>query len=141
VNVTRIETELLELERQFWQAIKDRDVDTVMRLTDDTCIIAGAQGVVPIYREGFRHMMQTAPYTLHRFELFDDVQVRVLGDDAAILAYRIRQELTVDGEAITLEAADTSTWMRRNGNWVCVLHTEAIAGDPFGRDKQDRNRP
>jgi hypothetical protein len=31
---------------------------------------------------------------------------------------------------------DSSTWVRRNGCWLCALHTEAIAGDPFGRDRQ-----
>ena len=39
------EKELLELEREYWQAVKDRDVDAAMRLTDDPCIVAGASGV------------------------------------------------------------------------------------------------
>ena len=25
--------------------------------------------------------------------------------------------------------------MRRNGKWLCALHTESVAGDPFGRDR------
>jgi len=25
--------------------------------------------------------------------------------------------------------------VRRDGRWRCVLHTEALAGDPFGRDR------
>jgi hypothetical protein len=36
-----IETELLELEKRYWQAIKDQDVEAAMRLTDDPCIVAG----------------------------------------------------------------------------------------------------
>ena len=36
---------------------------------------------------------------------------------------------------LTLDLADTSTWVRKNGKWACALHSEAIAGDPFGRDK------
>jgi hypothetical protein len=24
----------------------------------------------------------------------------------------------------------------RNGRWLCALHTQSIAGDPFGRDRQ-----
>jgi hypothetical protein len=38
--------------------------------------------------------------------------------------------------ATKLDAADSSTWVRRNGRWLCALHTEAILGDPFGRDRQ-----
>jgi len=43
------------------------------------------------------------------------------------------EELTLDGKAVELEAADSSTWVRLEGHWVCAVHTEAIAGDPFGR--------
>ena len=53
--------------------------------------------------------------------------VRLLGDDVAIVAYTVREELTVDGKPLTLEAADSSTWVRRDGRWVCALHTEALA--------------
>ena len=57
-------------------------------------------------------------------------------DDVGVVAYKVKEHLTVDGQPLTLEAADSSTWVRRDGEWVCALHTEAIAGDPFGRDKQ-----
>jgi hypothetical protein len=81
-------------------------------------------------------MRKSSPWTLKEFRLVDDVHVRFLGDDVAIVAYQVREELTVDGKSLTLEAADSSTWVRRDGRWVCALHTEAIAGDPFGRDRQ-----
>jgi hypothetical protein len=35
-----------------------------------------------------------------------------------------------------VDAADSSTWVHRDGRWLCALHTEAIAGAPFGRDGQ-----
>ena len=131
----KIAKELMELEQQYWQAIKDKDVAAAMRLTDDPCIVAGAQGVASIDNQSFTKMMNSATYTLDEFELADDVQVRMLGDDIAILAYKVHEELTVDGKPLTLDAADASTWVRRDGRWVCALHTESIAGDPFGRDR------
>jgi len=54
----------------------------------------------------------------------------------AIVAYKVKEELTVDGKPVTLEAADASTWLRRGDSWVCSLHTESIIGDPFGRDRR-----
>jgi hypothetical protein len=39
----------------------------------------------------------------------------------------------VDGEKVKLDAFDSSVWMRRDGEWVCVVHTESLAGDAFGR--------
>jgi hypothetical protein len=60
----------------------------------------------------------------------------MLADDVAIVAYKVTEDLTVQGKPVHLEAADSSTWVRRDGRWVCALHTEAIAGDPFGRDRR-----
>jgi len=130
-----IQKELLELERQYWQAIQDRDADTAMRLTDDPCIVAGAQGVARMERSALAAMMKGARYTLRSFELKDDAQVRLVGDDVAILAYHVHEDLLVDGKPVVLDAADASTWVRRDGHWVCALHTESLAGDPFGRDR------
>jgi ketosteroid isomerase-like protein len=130
-----IEAKLVDYEKQYWQAIKDRDVPAAMRLTDDPCIITGAQGVARITRTAFAGMLQAGGWTLHEFTL-TDVQVRLLGDDVAVLAYKVKELLTVDGKSLTVEAADSSTWVRREGNWMCALHTEALLGDPFGRDKR-----
>jgi len=130
-----IEAQLLDHEKQYWQAIKVRDVQAAMRLTDDPCIVTGAQGVARITREAFAGMLQGGGWTLHEVTL-SDVQVRVLSEDVAIVAYKIKELLTVDGKPLTLEAADSSTWVRREGQWMCALHTEALAGDPFGRDRQ-----
>jgi ketosteroid isomerase-like protein len=130
-----IEAKLVDYEKQYWQAIKDRDVPAAMRLTDDPCIITGAQGVARITRTAFAGMLQAGGWTLHEFTL-SDVQVRLLGDDVAVLAYKVKELLTVDGKSLTVEAADSSTWVRREGEWMCALHTEALLGDPFGRDKR-----
>src|SRR6185436_14226117 len=104
-----VEQELLDLERQYWQAIKDKDVDAAMRLTDDPCIVAGARGIGRVDKQAFAAIMRGATYTLHDFDVKDDAEVRLLGNDVAILAYKVRERLTVDGKPVTLDAADTST--------------------------------
>jgi hypothetical protein len=134
-----LEKELLGLEKQYWQALKDRDVETAMRLTDDSCIVAGPQGFSLITRQALGDMMKSANYKLDDFELKDDAQVRFLSDDAAVLAYNVHSEMTVEGEPVSIDAADASSWIKRNGRWVCALHTESILGDPFGRDRQKAN--
>jgi len=57
-------------------------------------------------------MLQTGGWTLHEFTL-SDVQVKVLSEDVAIVAYKVKESLTVDGKPLTLEATDSSTWVRR----------------------------
>ena len=131
-----IEEELVELENQYWQAIKDQDLDTALRLTDNPCIVAGAQGVASLPREGFEKMMKSSAWTLNDFEFVGDVVARQLTDDVAVVGYKVREQLTVEGKPLTLEAAEASTWVRRGGRWLCALHTESLTGDPFGRDRR-----
>jgi len=133
---TTIEAELLDLEKRYWQALKDNDLDAALRLTDEPCILTGAQGVGLVDRKTLAAMMKSATYTLNRFELKDGAQVRLVRDDVAIVAYQVHEELTVDGKPVTLDAADSSVWVRRDGRWLCAHHSESIAGDPFGRDRK-----
>jgi len=132
---TTVEKELLELERRYWRAIQDKDAVAAARLTDFPCIITGAQGLGKIDEQTFAQVMKNPPYTILRVELSDDAQVRLVQDDVAVVAYKVHEELTVDGKPVSLDAADASTWVRRNGQWRCALHTESIAGDPYGRDR------
>jgi len=131
-----LERELLDLEQQYWRAIKDKDVAAALRLTDDPCIVAGAQGIARVDKPTFTQMMTDAPWTLDEFAIKDKAQVRLLNDDVAILAYTVHEQLTVDGKPVSMEAADASTWVRRGDRWLCALHTESIAGDPYGRDRR-----
>jgi len=133
---TTIEQELLELERRYWRALKDGDVDTALALTDDPCIVVGAQGVGRVDHPTYRQMMtENSTWEILDFSIGDDAQIEVMGD-TAIVAYRVHEKLTVDGKPVTIDAADASTWVRRDGKWVCALHTESLLGDAYGRDRK-----
>jgi hypothetical protein len=134
------EKELLGLERAFWEALTRRDAEAATRLTDFPCIVTGPQGVASLDEQTFANMVKSEQYSIEHVSFGDDAKVRVLSDDVAIVAYNVREELTVDGKPVTLQAADSSTWIRRHGQWRCALHTEAIAGDAFGRDSAGSRR-
>ena len=130
-----VKDELLALEKRYWQAIQNSDFETALDLTDEPCIVTGAQGVASLDRDRFRDLMRSANFKIEDVYFEPDAQVRVLGADTAVLAYTVRERLTVDGKSVTMEAADASTWVRRDGRWRCALHSESIKGDPFGRDR------
>jgi hypothetical protein len=136
MSTARIETHLLELERQFWQAMQDRDVETAVGLTDFPCIVSGPSGIGQVDKEAFKGMMKGATYKIRKVELDPDAKVRMLSDTVAVVAYKVHEEVSVDGESVTLDCADSSTWVKRNGQWLCAHHTEAITGDPWGRDRE-----
>ena len=132
MTTTAVEQEIVELEREYWRAIRDKDTDTAVRLTDDPCMVAGAQGVRSIDHKTFVEMAKSPTWELKKFDI-SDTDVRMVTDDVAIIGYTVTEEMVVEGKPLTLKAADTSTWVRRDGRWVCALHSESVLGDPFGR--------
>ncbi len=123
---------LRALENRYWQAIKDQDAETAAALSEDPCLVVGAQGVGELSRAALGKMLQGASYELREFAL-EDFRLRPLGDDAVAVAYKVRETLELEGQTLQLEAFDASVWVRREGQWTCALHTESLAGDPFGR--------
>jgi hypothetical protein len=124
--------ELLNLERRYWSAVQEKDEATTTALSDDPCIVVGAQGVRELDSEQLGGMLDAADFEIERFDM-EDVHVRKLSEGVVALAYKVKESLVVDGEDVSLEAFDSSVWVRRNGDWMCALHTESLAGDPFGR--------
>ena len=124
--------ELLALEHRYWNAIKEKNAAVAARLSDDPCIVVGAQGVGELSRSALSKMLNGATYELNEFSL-ENVHVRSLNGDVAVIAYTVHEHLTVEGKNVELKAFDSSVWMKRGGEWVCVAHTESPAGDPFGR--------
>jgi uncharacterized protein (TIGR02246 family) len=132
----RNEQELLDAEQRFWGAMKKKDGNAAAELTDDGCIIVGAQGVSAIDRNSMRKMTAEGKWELKQFSFNEKTRrVRFIDDDVAIVAYSVNEQLVVDGKPLQLEAHDSSVWVRHDGEWRCALHTESAAGDPFGRDR------
>ena len=131
------DNELTQLEKQYWQALKDKDAKACAELCDDPSLVAGAQGVSSITKEQMAAMVQQGGrYLLEEYEL-KDMRSRMLGLDVGCVAYTVHEKLTVDGKSVSFTAADTSVWVKRGAKWLCAMHTESIHGDPFGRDRTE----
>ncbi len=130
-----VQNEILALEREYWQSMITKDADVATRLTADQSIVVGAQGVGTVNKQAIGAMIKSEGWRLERYA-FRDITFMSTDANTAIIAYAVTEDLEVDGKPLTLEANDSSVWCRRNGSWECVLHTEAIKGDPFGRDRK-----
>ena len=131
------EQHLIDLERKYWDAMVTKDVDTAVRMSDEPVYLAGAQGISQITNDKYRQLMTDGKWTLHSFTM-DKILARLVSPEVAIIAYTVTENLTVEGQKLTLTCNDASTWVRRNGEWKCSLHTEAVSGDPFGRDRKPK---
>lgn len=128
--------EVLEQERRFWDAMRDKDGEAASEMTADSCIVVGAQGVSAVDKKTMAKLTNEGDWELERYT-FDEstAQVQFLNEDVALVAYKVKEKLMVDGKPVNLEANDASVWVRKNGEWRCAMHTESLVGDPFGRDK------
>ena len=128
--------ELMTLERDYWDAVQDRDARTVGRLTAEECTIAGARGVSAVDSREMGKLIEAATHRIVDYRI-DPKTTRIthLSDDLVAIAYGIHEDLEVDGNPVQLDAFDVSIWKKSDTGWICVLHTESIAGDPFGRDR------
>ena len=55
-----------------------------------------------------------------------DVEVITPAPDVAIIAYKVKQSVTMDGKTQELSAADSSTWVRGANGWECHAHSETF---------------
>jgi uncharacterized protein DUF4440 len=103
--------ELLAREKQYWEAIRSRDGATATRLSDARCLVIGPQGIGQLDRQALAGMVENAPYELKKFRFDDDVHVRAIADGVALIAYKVKEEMIVDGKPTALEAFDSSVWV------------------------------
>ena len=131
------EQQIIELEKKFWQSIVDNDVNASVAMLDEGSVVTGAQGVLRMSHDDYRKMAEqgAGTFDLKSFKL-DDVQVSFPTKDVAVIAYKVTENMDVEGKPLTLKAADATTWVRKNGEWLAALHTELLLGDPFGRDRR-----
>jgi hypothetical protein len=116
---------LIDLENKFWQSLVDEDTDTALTMLDQPALMVSSHGAMKFDHAGYRQMAEKGSMVLKAYQL-SDMQVVFPVEDTAILTYRVKQAMAQRGqsESITQDMADTSTWVRKGGQWQCVMHTE-----------------
>ena len=116
---------LIDLENRFWKSMVDEDTDTALAMLDEPALMVSSHGAMKFDHAGYRQMAEQGSMVLKSYHL-SDMQVVFPVEDTAILTYRVKQAMAPRGksESTTQEMADSSTWVRKSGQWQCVMHTE-----------------
>ena len=122
---TATKDEIVALEKDYWDAIKRKDGKRTAQLSGKLALTTGARGVARIPKAKMGKMTEEGNWTLESYA-FDDVEVVTPADDVAIIAYTVRQKVTMDGKQQELRAADASTWIRGANGWECHAHSETF---------------
>ncbi len=120
--------DIIKLERSYWDAMKSKDGKKTAELAADPSIVSGMNGIMRIPKSKMGKMTEDGKWTLESYE-FDDIEFSTPTPDVAIIAYTVKQEVTMDGKPQTLRAADSSTWIRGPKGWECHAHSETILQD------------
>ena len=120
--------EIIALETSYWDAMKAKDGGRAAQLSGKTSLVTGAQGVMTIPKAKMGKMTEEGKWTLESYD-FDEVEVSTPTDDVAIIAYVVRQKVTMDGKRKEMRAADSSTWVRGADGWECHAHSETLLPD------------
>ena len=116
---------ILDLETRFWQSMVDKDAKTAKAMIADECLITGARGAMKLDPDKYAAMAEDGQWRLDSFE-FSDAEVIFPSDDVAVVAYKVRQKGEMQGKAMDMQCADSSTWVRKDDAWKCALHTETV---------------
>lgn len=120
-----IAQEILHLEKQYWQAMQNSDLDKALSLTDFPCVVAGAHGAQSVDKESYKKMFESHKGVIKDFSFNEDkFEVRQVTADTVITAYELKSSFKKEGRVVESNAVDTSTWIRKGGKWLCVMHTE-----------------
>lgn len=94
-------------------------------MLDEPALMVSGHGAMKFDHARYREMAEHGSMTVKSFEL-SNMEVLFASDDVAVLTYNVKQRVTPRGksEGRVEEMADSSTWVRKNGEWRCVMHTE-----------------
>lgn len=128
---------LIALEKKFWQSMVDEDTDTALGMLAEPSMMVSSHGAMSFDHEQYREMAEKGGMVIKSFEL-SDMKVMHPNDDTAVVTYRVKQEIAQRGDGaktIEQEMADSSVWLRKDGEWLCVMHTETEIDDGEAKKK------
>jgi len=118
MQTSDIEKELLKLEKEFTAAVVKNDPEAIGRFVTDDWIIINADGGI-IDKERFLGVIKSGTLT-HEMMQSDDMRVRVYGYSAVVTALT-RTKGKFMGQEFTTHERSTDVFVRRDGQWRCVL--------------------
>jgi hypothetical protein len=112
---------LLDLERGFWEAALDPEHYREHLARDALLVFPWGIGALDYQATIDAIAENDVPWSTYRFE---SVATRPLGDEAALLAYRV--VACREGDPEEFHAWITSVYAVRDGTWKLVFHQQTL---------------
>jgi hypothetical protein len=112
-SYTKEEQELIDLSREKWRWMSERNVDTLAALFHEQAVFVHMGGTMPRERE--LEIIRSGGIHYKHAEI-QEVSVQII-DDTAILLNRIRLDAVVGGNEVTNPFVVTEVYVRQGGAW------------------------
>ena len=116
--------EIERLEKAFWQSMVDGKPDVATAMLTEPAKMVSSHGTMTFDHAAYTKMARNDRHKLVDYA-FSDMDVLFPTDDVAVATYRVRQSMEMDGQPVVKDVCDSSTWVRVDGQWRCVMHTES----------------
>ena len=114
-------SELLQMEQRFWEAATDPEF--YRENVADEAVLVFPYGVGAMDKSMVLYTIgaNSEEWVSHEF---DKVQVVSLGDDAAVISYKVAAGRSGEDP---FKAFISSTYVRRDGRWLLAFHQQTLA--------------
>ena len=113
---------LIAAEKKCWQDIKDKKFDDFKKVFASDFKGVYADGINNLDKE----MDGVKKIDLKSFTL-GDIEVTMIGKDAALLTYSVTGEMTQDGNSASAKMNAASVWKKEGNDWKVAFHTDVEA--------------
>jgi ketosteroid isomerase-like protein len=119
-------TDLLELEKQRYQAMVNVDLELLDSMLDDDLIFTHASSKLDT-KESFLESLKSGTLVYKAIDI-GDVEIR-MHDFAGVVTGESHLDIHVRGEDRKLQLRFTTVWLKKSDGWKVVAYQSTRAGD------------
>jgi hypothetical protein len=112
-------SEIFRQEIKLWRTLQKHDLDTFQSL-----LLPDFIEVEETIQTREQLLTNLKPCTIGQFTI-QKPETRMMTPDIAVIAYRVKADLTCDQTHGIEEYNASTTWIRRDGKWLAQIHTES----------------
>jgi hypothetical protein len=116
------EKAITDLEKSAWESYKNKQADAFKKLMSKDYYGEYAEGIKNLDRE----VADMAKTDLREYSLAD-MKVVFPSSDVAVITYKTTMQLTFEGKDMSGTYNSASVWVKKDGKWLEVFHTEVKA--------------
>jgi hypothetical protein len=116
--------EIEKLEKAFWDSMIKGKPEVATEMLTEPAMMVSSHGANKFDHAAYTKMANDDRYKLVDYKM-TDLYVVSPRDDVAVASYRVHQKMEMEGKPMQMDVYDTSTWVKVDGQWRCVMHTES----------------